>query len=186
MERLSSSQCQTTKAVVARRCGAMLLVAFHFGSEEFRRCPPRVAACARMSHLAAPIGKDWAKLTRPEIQAGARHPAFSGRSLVPTWRALKSPLRRRIWATAARIDGWGASRCRKTLDSETCLISERTRVPRRAANWLIETPGREARGAMEVQVGEEAQASTPTNMRGFGWLERTAARWLRVDRSKFG
>ena len=89
----------------------MLLVAFHFGSEEFRRCPGCVAACTRMSHLAAPIGKDWANLTQPEqrFRPGLATPHFSGRSLVPTWRALKSELRLRVWATAARIGGWGAS-----------------------------------------------------------------------------
>jgi hypothetical protein len=58
----------------------MLGLAFHVGSEEFRRCPGCVAAFTRASHLAAPIGNDWANLSQPEQRFRPRlaTPTFSG------------------------------------------------------------------------------------------------------------
>lgn len=131
-----------------------------------------------MSHVAGPIGKDWANLTQPEqrFRPGLATPHFSGRSLVPTWRALKSALRLRVWATAARIDGWGASMPQNLRLRSLSLLRAGKGHHRRAANWLIETPGREAHGAIEVQLGGQRgrHRRPPTNMAGLGCLERTA------------
>ena len=155
----------------------MLLVAFHFGSEEFRRCPGCVAACSRMSHVAGPIGKDWANLTQPEqrFSRGSPHRIFPD----GVWSQPGEHSNQRCgygFGPLPHESAAGAPACRKTFDSEAWCIFGWARATRCAAIWLIEAPGREAHGAMEVQLGGQTgrHRRPPTNMAGLGCLERAA------------